>query len=87
MSGDADAGSRYRRQWGNELSETNLLISACPSGRNYGPKTALWIRPKLTALAKRNTSPAGFRLTMAMAFIVFGRLPVDQSLTVSAIPA
>jgi hypothetical protein len=75
VSGEADADSRYRRQWRNELSETYLLISGCPSGRNYGPKTTLWIRPTITALAKRNTSPAGFRLTMAMAFIVFGKIP------------
>jgi hypothetical protein len=87
VSGDADADSEHRRQWGNELTETYLVISACPSGRNYGPKRAIWIRPKVTALATRNTSAAGFRLTMAMAFIVFGALTVDQSLTTSAIRA
>ena len=84
VSADADTDSQYRRQWRLKLSETYLLISACSSGRNYGPKTALWIRPKVTALAKRNTGAAGFRFAMAMAFIVFGTIPVD---TILALPA
>jgi integrase len=84
VSGDADIDSQYRRQWRLKLSETYLLIRACSSGRNYGPKTSIWIRPKVTALANRNTSAAGFRLTMEMAFIVFGAIPVDAT---SALPA
>ena len=83
-SGDADTASVYRSEWRRKLSATNLLISSCPSGRNYGPKTALWIRPKLTALTKRDTSAAGFRFIMAMAFIVFGTIPVDATLALPA---
>ncbi len=77
VSGDADEDSECRHQWRDELSEPYLHIRPCPPGRNYGFATSLWVRPSVTALAKRKVSPANFRFMMAMAFIVFGRIPQE----------
>jgi integrase len=78
LSGDTDPKSKCRRKWSDRndgLSEPYLYILPCPPGRNYGPKTSLWIRPNPNALSKRDTGPAGFRFVMAMAYIVFGPVP------------
>jgi hypothetical protein len=76
VSGDPDQDSQHRREWQDRLSETYLRIRSSPPGPNYRPKTSLWVRPSELALAKRNTCPAGFRFTMAMAFIVYGVIPL-----------
>jgi integrase len=76
VSGDPDQDSQHRREWQDRLSETYLRIRSSPPGPNYRPKTSLWVRPSELALAKRNTGPAGFRFTMAMAFIVYGVIPL-----------
>ncbi len=81
VSGDATPDSQYRRQWRLRLSETYVVIRPCPPGRNYGAKTSLSIRPKVQALAELKTGAAGFRFAMAMAFIVFGAIPVQATLT------
>jgi integrase len=81
VSGDPSVESCLRRQWREQLKETYLSIRSCPRGRCYSPKTSLWIRPSVTALAKRHTGPAGFRFTMAMAFIVFGTVDGKHSAT------
>jgi len=77
VSGDPGQDSQYRREWQDRLSETYLRIRSSPPGPNYRPKTSLWVRPSESALGKRNTGPAGFRFTMAMAFIVYGVIPVE----------
>jgi hypothetical protein len=77
VSGDSDHDSQYRIQWRDRLSETYLIVRSSPPGSNYRPKTSLWVRPSESALAKRNTGPAGFRFTIAMAFIVFGVIPME----------
>lgn len=83
VSGTPDVDSEYRRQWRHRLSETYLLIHPCPPGRNYSPKESLWVRPTVAALEGNSTGPAGFRFTMAMAFIVFGAIPAAST---SALP-
>jgi hypothetical protein len=45
VSGDSSTESSLRRQWQDNLSETHMLIRSYPEGRNYSPKTSLWIRP------------------------------------------
>lgn len=77
LSGDPEHDSEYRRAWRNDLSETYLNIRESPPGTNYRPKTSLWGRPSRAALAKRNTGPASFRFTMAMAFIVYGVITME----------
>jgi len=78
VSGDPDKNSQYRREWRNQLSETYLNIRRSPSGTNYRPKTSLWVRPSESALTKRDTGPAGFRFTIAMAFIIYGVIPMEK---------
>ncbi len=72
ISGDMDQHSDSRKEWRDRLSEPYLLISPCVPKRNFYPKSSLWVRPKVDALAKRNSSAADFRFTMAMAFVAFG---------------
>lgn len=72
VSGDMDQQCGSLKEWRDRLSEPYLLISPCDPKRNFYPKSSLWIRPKVDALAKRNSSAADFRFTMAMAFVAFG---------------
>jgi hypothetical protein len=82
ISGDSNPNSESRLRWNDRkdgLSEPNVYILPAPQGRNYGPKTSLWIRPTYAALAKRHTGFAGFRYAMAMAYVVFSSsLPAPQ---------
>ncbi len=84
VSGDTAANSQYGRQWRRRLSETYLRIRRCPAGRNYGPKTSLWVRPEAKVPYQRKTGAAGFRFMMAMAFIIFDAIPADAT---PALPA
>jgi hypothetical protein len=72
VSGDPDPDSPYIKLWKDRLSELYMRITPCKMSRNYGPKSALSVRPCSSADAGLRTGNAGFRFAMAMAYVRFG---------------
>jgi hypothetical protein len=55
--------------------EFRASVDACSRGGDFGPKTAISIRPSKQLNSGMSISGAVFRFLMTMAFTAFGELP------------
>lgn len=72
VSGDSKQGSGHAKAWKRELRAS---VDACPRGGDFGPRTAISIRPSKQLNSGIAISGAVFRFLMTMAFTAFGELP------------
>jgi len=72
VSGDSEQGSGHAKSW---KREHRASVGACPRGGDFGPRTAISIRPSKKLNSRISISGAVFRFLMTMAFTAFGDLP------------
>jgi hypothetical protein len=72
VSGDSEQGSGHAKAWERELRAS---VDACPRGGDFGPGTAISIRPSKQLNSGISINGAMFRFLMTMAFTAFGELP------------
>lgn len=69
FSGDRSEVSTHRNAWGKRL---RLPVEPRPSGGDFGPITAISIRPTVKFNDQVSISRAAFRFLLVMGYIVFG---------------
>jgi hypothetical protein len=72
VSGDSEQGSGHAKAWKRALRAS---VCACPRGGDFGPRTAISIRPSKQLNSGIAISGAASRFLITMAFTAFGELP------------
>jgi len=72
VSGDSEQGSGHAKAWKREFRAS---VDACPREGDFGPRTAISIRPSKQLNSGIAISGAVLRFLMTMAFTAFGELP------------
>jgi hypothetical protein len=75
VSGDSAVNSEHQKNWHSAL---RVDIEPCPRAGDYGPKSAISIRPKEQLNRNISVGSAAFCFLLVMAFVVFGELPARQ---------
>jgi len=72
VCGDPRGDSPLRDKWKLLLEQRGLVIRHDNGSRNFGPKTALSIRPVAGSAGQVGSGHAAFRFVMTMAYVCFG---------------